>query len=285
MNGKGEMTPHDRTSRPLRRLKLLPLKEPATPINQGETESPLDSPTMSPIGLRAPPGSPSRDGDSDSDEKVAGPFLVKNDSDSEGKEYILDLSKLPPSPTPLAELNEPEHRLPTPPFYAQHFNPTDVSPYEGGNDSLSSSARNANTYLRKAKFQKPRKRQRTKGVWSFTNCDEYPRGETPPLELMLRREDGDSVMGDSALGLSLGPKQQREESEEEDDNSEEILRDPGIAISLAVGIDSNSRFVCKWGECNKTFARNDHLGRHVKVAHLRVRSKRFSCYYHVTSTY
>jgi hypothetical protein len=91
---------------------------------------------------------------------------------------------------------------------------------------------------------------------------------------MLKKGDGDSVLGDSVLGLTLDSKGQREDSEEEDDgNDEEITRDPGIAISLAVGIDSSGRFVCKWGECNKTFARNDHLGRHVKVAHLRVRSK------------
>ncbi|KAG8799446.1 hypothetical protein FRC17_007137 [Serendipita sp. 399] len=80
-------------------------------------------------------------------------------------------------------------------------------------------------------------------------------------------------MGLAARGAP--PPREIEESETFTDEEEgDTFRDPGLPVSLAVGIDEKGRYVCKWGGCDKTFARNDHLGRHVKVTHLRVRKHR-----------
>jgi hypothetical protein len=266
--------------RPLRRLRIVPLKDPVAQNGLNETDSTLSTPIASPVGLRAPPCSPSRDGQSDRDDDSAFPNLLKTSKDSDVKLPIVDLAKMPPSPTPVAQLLEPDHSPPTPPYYVQHFDHPDLLPYEAERDDFGAAAPNANTYTRKARFQKAKKRQKNKGVWSFTNCEEYPRGETPPLELMIEKDEDDDDLGrPSALGLSLQADQSKDDTDMESDDDAEILRDPGIPISLAVGIDSSGRYVCRWGDCNKTFARNDHLGRHVKVSHLRVRSKLnpFSC--------
>lgn len=168
----------------------------------------------------------------------------------------------PVSPAPVSELFEPEHRLPTPPYYVQHFEEAGFSPYEGDSKSLTQAGRNANTYVRKAKFPRPTKRQKGKGPWAFKDHEEYPRGETPTIEMVLGIDDDDSVPS------------KKEETEPESDEDEEVSRDPGIATSLTVGIDGSGRFLCKWGACDKSFARNDHLGRHVRVSHLRVRKHR-----------
>ncbi|CAG8661625.1 1673_t:CDS:2, partial [Acaulospora colombiana] len=244
--------------RPLRRLRIVPLKDPAIQNGLGETDSTLSTPIMSPVGLRAPPCSPSRDGQSDRDDDSAFPPLLKKSKDSDVKVPIVDLAKIPPSPTPVTQLLEPDHTPPTPPYYVQHFEHPELLPYDAERYDFGVAAPNANTYTRKARFQKSKKRQKNKGVWSFTNCEEYPRGETPLFE--IEKDDDDDDLGKtSALGLSLQADHSKEETDMESDDEAEILRDPGIPISLAVGIDSSGRYVCRWGDCNKTFARNDHL--------------------------
>jgi hypothetical protein len=174
----------------------------------------------------------------------------------------LEVVKRSLSPIAASELFEPDHRPPTPPYYVQHFNEPGFNGYEGDSKSLAGAGRNASTYVRKATFPRPSKRQKNKGAWSFKNCEEYPRGETPTLEMILGKEDD--------LDVDVAPKKEETETESEED--EEVSRDPGIPVTLTVGIDGSGRFLCKWGTCDKSFARNDHLGRHVRVSHLRVRS-------------
>lgn len=227
-----------------------------------ETDSTLNTPVMTPTGLRAPPCSPTTEFAGEPERQLS----PKNHSGTTVDEeaLVMEIVNGTVSSVSVADLFEPDHRPPTPPYYVQHFEETGFSPYEGDSKSLALAGRNANTYVRKAKFTRPNKRQKGKGPWAFKDRDEYPRGETPTIEMILGIEED----------LDLQPPK-REETESESEEDEEVSRDPGIAISLTVGIDGSGRFLCKWGACDKSFARNDHLGRHVRVSHLRVRSAYF----------
>jgi hypothetical protein len=276
----GDVVVMERTTRPLPRLKVIPPRDPSSVNVQGETDSTLSTPAMSPEGLPAPPCSPSSQDLVDIVKDGDFPHLNRKWGDKSQQDGpIVDLSKLPPEPAqPILDpdLCWPEHRPPTPPFFAKHFNPVDVQLLQPDQDTLGSAVRNANTYVKKVKLlpqdSKGKKKSKAKKPWSFTDCEEYPRGETPPVELMLDKDDDDDIA--PVLGLIIPPDSPRKpESEFSEEEDVEVMRDPGIAVALSVDTDAAGRYVCKWGECNKTFARNDHLGRHVKVAHLRVRSK------------
>jgi hypothetical protein len=219
---------------------------------------------MTPAGLRAPPCSPTRDYESDGERPSHRKNLSETPREIEEFGMEQEIVKRSISPIPVSELFEPHHRAPTPPYYVQHFDEPGFNAYEGDSKSLTAAGRNANTYTRKATFPRPSKRQKAKGGWSFKNCEEYPRGETPTLEMILGKEEDD---------VDTRAATKKEETETESEEDEEVSRDPGIPVTLTVGIDGGGRFLCKWGTCDKSFARNDHLGRHVRVSHLRVRSR------------
>ena len=256
--------------RPLPRLKIKPLREPTPSSDEEQHDSAPGTPTKNPNP--PPPASPSYD-DDDAEERELHSQVIVKPSRHNKNTLSVDLSRLPPSPTAVADLHEPAHRLPTPPYFVQSFQDPNITPFEAGLEIIAGSEPNANTYLRKAKVQRVKKGKKPLGnVWIFSPKDGYPRGETPPLDTMLNDVVG--PIDPVALGLIMQPVVERNDSEDFSEEEEaEVARDPGLSTTLAVGIDEKGRFVCKWGGCDKTFARNDHLGRHVKVTHLRVRSK------------
>ncbi|CAG7853997.1 SubName: Full=Uncharacterized protein {ECO:0000313/EMBL:CCA67201.1} [Serendipita indica DSM 11827] len=257
--------------RPLPRLKIKPLREPTPSSEDEKHDSVPGTPTKN--SNPPPPASPSYDDDETEERELHSVVIVKPSRDNQNM-LSVDLSKLPPSPTAVADLQEPEHRMPTPPFFVQNFHDQSNTPFEPDRSAIAESEPNANTYIRKAKFQRVKKGKKpSNNIWVFSAKDGYPRGETPPLDMML-----DDVVGPIdpvALGLVMPPVLEKNDSDDFSDEEEaEVARDPGLPVTLAVGLDAKGRFVCKWGGCDKTFARNDHLGRHVKVTHLRVRKHR-----------
>ena len=258
---KSDSTVGTSARRPMRRLKLIPPREPSPSDVAAGTDSTLNTPLLSPVGLRAPPCSPSRNDQGDGGYLFSARKSPEIPEEIEEIEVEREVIKGSISPVPAEELFEPEHRPPTPPYYVQHFEEAGFNPYEGDNKLLTAADRNANTYVRKASFPRSGKRQKNKGVWAFKDSEDYPRGETPTLEMILGPEDD--------LNTHIAKKVETETESEED---EEVSRDPGIPVTLTVGIDDSGRFHCRWGTCDKSFARNDHLGRHVRVSHLRVRS-------------
>ncbi|KAG8822145.1 hypothetical protein FRB91_001615 [Serendipita sp. 411] len=259
--------------RPLPRLKIKPLRQPSPPSDHDMEDLALISPI--PSYIRPPPCTPT-EGNEEHEDRLQQPLLLLNTAQSGKLIPSVDLSRLPPSPVSITQLFEPEHHPPTPPYFVKDLVDPNIKPYNADSEALAESLPNANTYLRKGRFQKSKKGKKSNNGWSFRECEAFPRGETPPLETYL-----DEVIGPLdliAMGLAAKgapPSGEPEESETFTDEEEaEIFRDPGLPLSLAVGIDEKGRYVCKWGGCDKTFARNDHLGRHVKVTHLRVRKHR-----------
>lgn len=269
------LVPGRALTRPLPRLKVIPPKDPSLVNKRGQTDSTLSTPPLSPEGPHAPPVSPSRQEDEKlfEDENLVPQWA--NELRQEG-DLSTEALKTPTGPLQNADLNWPEHRPPTPPFYAKHFEVPGEKLLEPDKKEIGSAVRNANTYLKKIKMHhtesqsKKKKSAKQKGTWSFTNCLEYPRGETPTLEMILDKEDEETM---AELGLTIADVYRGNDSDFMEEEDSEVLRDPGIPISMTVDTDSKGRYICRWGGCTKTFARNDHLGRHVKLSHLRVRSE------------
>jgi Zinc finger, C2H2 type len=209
----------------------------------------------------------------------------------------LSLSSSPASvsatgPAPHLSVQSPPSpiRVPSPPFRGLlHLDDPTRASYQGTNPTLSGSMLDVLSTTDRAVFEvevgkqgnrKYNARGRGKNKpWRFVD---YPRGETPIRELVYGPEEPRSVAGKRSrrYGTASGSHEDGDDEDGEDgeddeddgDDGRDVGTTRGIPISRLATTNEDGRWMCEWKGCSQTFARNDHLVRHVKVAHLRLRS-------------
>jgi hypothetical protein len=269
-------TPNPGTTRLV--LRLPPRRKPNAYAQPGSVSSlNFSLPKAAPVACHTP----------------AYPFNGGQDTHLEEQQALTGTSSLSSSasvgatsPASHLEIHTPPSpiRMPSPPFQGLfHLDDHNHAPYQGANPSLSDSMLDVSPTTNRAVFEVGKEENRKRDdysrgknkPWAFID---YPRGETPIRELMGGPEGSPSLAGEvfgrrsTASSLHEDGDSDRSEGGGNEDDRRGGSITQGVPISCLATTNEHGRWICEWKGCSRTFARNDHLVRHVRVAHLRLRS-------------